>query len=186
MIAKLHKEVKMRKSLIFLLSSITLSNSVYAGVRESFYILTYPVNAYSESAAAGLLDGFFNKKLAQKYYQCDTDKYFPEEIDFEKVFIRKRPKNIKAEDVSKLVEFDKKSLGKIQKVLASYKDKDAPHGFDMIIAYKVSGGDIEFYAAGPDELIVRKSIIKNFNVENIATPLCQTIRKIGFSSYIAP
>ncbi len=171
-------------SLALILLGITTTEISLAGSRESYFILTAASNAESADYAYKSLDQFFNKELDSKYYQCREKDTSPKELDFDKVFLKKIPTQLKKIDINHLEEPSESK--KLRTLLRIYHDADAPQGFDIFITYKKIGERIEFTALGASDLSIKKAYSENSSPKAIAKPLCKIITETGFSDYIKP
>ncbi|WP_145985794.1 hypothetical protein [Aquitalea magnusonii] len=174
------------KTLSFALSLLGMITTgvALAGSREAYFILTAASNAESADYAYKSLDQFFNKELDSQYYRCGDKNTYPEELDFDKVFLKKMPTQLKKIDINHL---EKPSESKkLRSLLRIYHDADAPQGFDIFITYKKIGERIEFTSLGASDLSIKKAYSENSSPKAIAKPLCKIITGTGFSDYIKP
>ncbi|WP_157725105.1 hypothetical protein [Vogesella sp. LIG4] len=174
------------KKFIAAMTFILITPTANSGIRESFYILTYPLNKNSEEALEKPLDRFFNKKLNEKLYRCSAKNDFPEELAFERVFTKRKPPSLEKSDVEKAISGEKASITKLQNLIKSYHDEKAPHGFDIFITYAIKNKKVMFYLTAPDTNGFSIITTNSTNESAIANTLCPAIKNIGFSPYIEP
>lgn len=167
-------------SIIFLLMGIIAVNAVYAGSRDGYYLVAFPLDPISEQKVGPLLKRYFNHELKEDIYDgCSSGNGANAEL----AYLKKRPKSLNAILVEKAVSGRKRSeLNKVKKIIKNYRDSEIHDGFDALIVYRHKFGKIEFW--GISSVPAEKNtmaISDNDSDKSIAQAICKVLSPLPYA-----
>lgn len=165
-------------TLIFI-KLLFITNTAFAGSRDGYYLLAFPLDLESELKLVPTLKKYFNHKYDQKLYDnCNSGNG----VKVELAYLKKRPKSLKTDEVAKAIQGDREALKLIRKIIGEYRDEEIENGFDALITYRLISNKIEFWGIAPTPGEKKTmSISQSDSDENIAKAICDVLSPLPYA-----
>jgi hypothetical protein len=166
--------------IILICASISLpSNDAFAGSRDGYVLLLYPLDNASENELTPILKRYFNHKFDERLYEtCNSSNG----VNTELAYIKKRPNNLQRITVLGAIHNEKIPLEITRTILSKYRDAELLHGFDALIVYRFQNGEIEFWGISPlssesNTFAVSESLLD----KDIAEAICKILTPFPYA-----
>jgi hypothetical protein len=140
-----------------LIVNFALLGDASAGSRDGYIVLVIDLDAGKSLASINLVNEYFSGHFPRVLYSCGNDGV----VNFELVYLRKRPKAISEKIIESALMGDRGALARVRGIIGEYKDRDLSDGFDFLVAYRLKGEVLEVSAISSADGIpsVRRSLV---------------------------
>lgn len=130
-------------SIIILFIVTAAFDSAFAGSRDGYYLVAFPLDPISEQKVGPILKRYFNHEFPRDTYdECRSGNG----VNVELAYLKKRPKSLNATLVGKAVlGSNHRELNKVKAIIKNYRDYEIHDGFDVLIVYRYKSEKIEFW-----------------------------------------
>lgn len=171
----------MKNLLIVVLFIGTLaSNAAYAGSRDGYYLVAFPLDPISEQRMVPILKRYFNHEFEKDIYdECSVGNSAHAEL----AYLKKRPKSFNALLVEKAISGSQsRELNKVKRIIKNYRDSEIHEGFDALIVYRYKSGKVKFWGISP---IAKEkntmAISEDYSDKNIAKAICGVLSPLPYA-----
>lgn len=171
----------MKNLLIVILFMGTLANNAaYAGSRDGYYLVAFPLDSISEQRMVPILKRYFNHEFKKDIYdECSSGNSANAEL----AYLKKRPRSFNATLVEKAISgSNSRELNKVKKIIKNYGDSEIHDGFDALIVYRYKSGKVKFW--GISSISKEKNtmaISEDYSDKNIAKAICKVLSPLPYA-----
>lgn len=166
----------------FLIVALSICTSSIAAARNGYRLVFIDLSLTIDSEISDRLRSYFNSELTPDVYRCALQNRL---IEFDLVYMNKRPKTITNDLVADSLQPRRGSLKKIRTALRTYRDTEIDKGFDGLVVFKNGGHYYSITSIGAIdngyERSTKVSNAKAMDINTLKALFCESLAALPYA-----